>query len=207
MLAVGFTCLAIALFIKSKYKISLVLTLIATLIHWTAIVVFFNLLIARFVNTTLRHIIFFIFIFISALWGFKSIYYILNHIPNLSLEISRYFDASFAHSSLIVIKGLPYLFLSVASIYRYTKLKQREASIDVLLMSMYIGVWSYFAAIDMYWVYRIGFYSIFPSILLIEKLYDRDFSIKHIKPDVAFICIVNTFIFIREMLLFYEEIL
>lgn len=172
-LAVGITGLALLANLKRNYWGYFLLTALACLFHITAIVMiplFFVIRYSRYRSVY----IFFAIAFLVSFWYFGPAYEsFVSSLPYFEQYFST--DALFERGSgslAGVIKGTPYYLLSVMALLNRQRLRRSVSNADFLIISSIVCSMSWLSTYNMYWFFRMGWYTLLPTLVLVAHLMD-----------------------------------
>lgn len=170
-IAVSFGNLAIIYHLNDKRIKSTILICIALTFHFTAIVLIPILLIPKNINTKKVYFTIILVGFISMNFQF-IVKYILPKIP----YVNKYIGSEIQNQIIVnnnykvILKGIPYFYLTILGIIYSKKLKSKTYIWNFCLLSSALYSISWLLSIKMYWIFRVGWYYLLPTLSLIPNI-------------------------------------
>lgn len=171
-LAVSFGNLAILAILQNRRKGYVIYSLIALTFHSTAIILlpmYFLFKIRNYKKAYVNSFIIFLVLFL----GFSPV--INNILPNIPY-VNQYLnienttlvtsDGSFA----TILKGVPYYIITVFGFIKIKQLNRNMKNANVFIIFSLLYSMSWLLTYNFYWSFRIGWYFLFPTIILTSNL-------------------------------------
>ena len=171
-LAVAFINLAMLEYLNKKRWHCIFYTVIAYMFHSTAIIMI-PIFLLFFVIKSRRMYLIFPVIFLIMILNLNTILIHVLELPYIGqyiqLEGLEYSTEGIYAASML--KGIPYYMITFLYLIYRKKLKKLTAYADIFITASILNTMSWLLTAYMYWFYRIGWYLMLPSLILVPMLF------------------------------------
>lgn len=167
-ISVAFFNLAFAHMIRNNKKKTILYGAISILFHVSSIFAVIILLFSKFIKSK-KSLSIFIVLMLGAIILMTPILKLMySLVPGLKNYLGVLEDYSFG-SKLILLKGSPYFIISTVGMLYYHRIVKTSDKNKYYVFSSVIISGIYIISMNTYWAFRVGWFFILPTLVLIEK--------------------------------------